>query len=238
MKKILYLFFYFLLTFIVLSCLSETTNSTTIKDIKDYSTRYSTLKKVKELSIVFFDENGSTIDQNKFNQKMAENTFIALEKVTRNNKEVHLITLQKYAANLEGKTLKKLAVQDLNGVNYTNESLLEKVTILSFWSISSDVDIKEMQQLNSLAQKYQKDSNIIWLAPSPDPSDLVSYFLKNKDWQFNIVTNQKKLALKLGILSYPTHLIINQKGEIKKVIAKTKNIVEEINLYIQKTLHD
>lgn len=218
-----------------ISCQSPIEEKITIDDIKDSSNR--TLVIPKEESVTFFDANQQVISPDKFNQLLAEGIYLSEQKFRIDGlEEVHLISITDHAKKLEEQRLPSFELQDLNGNIHTENSLKGKVSVLSFWFTASMVCTNEIEQLNTLVGKHNKNQDFLWLAPALDNTADLSRFLKDKGWHYDFAANQEDLALKLGILTYPTHLVINKDGDIVKAIVRHPKAKEVIENTIQQLL--
>jgi len=224
-----------------------TPSKITLEDIHDSTNRTldSTNDKKKfsnkkeRTTVLFFDENKYEINQERFNQKMAEGSYIPMERTSPTGiKQVYLLTRAAYAKQLENKPLPALAIRDLNGQLFTNEKLKGKVTILSFWFTSSSVNVQGMETLNPIAQKYYDNKEVIWLAASLDKADALSHFLKKRHWGFTFAADQEYLANKLHVWAYPTHLVIDKKGRIAKAIVRQVDNPSVFEDYIEQLLEE
>ena len=197
----------------------------------------------KQLKPVFFDENEYPISQNIFNQKMTTGTYVFREKTSPNGKnEIHLVSTQQYVNQIKETDLSKLNLKDLNGNDYTKESLKGKVITISFWTVpeTNSLDYEKMEALNLSAQKYMSNTDVMWLAVSVDPEEELSLFLKENNWILNAAADQQDLANSFDILSYLTHIIVNKKGEIANVLVNESllQFSQKMNEQIQTLINE
>lgn len=224
---------YFLLLLLALSaCKNPSQKKITFEDIKDSSNRAVPTK--IEDNITFYDTDNNIISTDKFNRLLTEGlSFSEQRQQADGSEEVHLVSIKEHTKELEAKALPDFELLNLRGEQHTNESLAGKVTILSFWFTASHSCTKDIIELNNLAQKYSDNKDFIWLAPALDNAANLSRFLRGKNWTAEFAANQETLALKFGILTYPTHLIIDQEGKIFKAIIRHPNTGE----IVKQTLH-
>lgn len=102
---------------------------------------------------------------------------------------------------LEGKPLKLLALKD-------------KVVVLNFWFVGCAPCRVEMPGLNTLTEEFQ-DEDVVFIAFALDNAEALREFLKEKEFTYQIVPDAGKIAALYGVKVYPTHVIINKKGEIE-----------------------
>jgi peroxiredoxin len=139
--------------------------------------------------------------------------------------------------DLENMELPEFSIQDLNGNLYTKSSMNGKVVIFSFWFTASNINVNELQALNQLAAEYKNNEQILWLAPALDNKDQLSRFLKDKGWVYRFAANQEDFALDLGVLAYPTHIIVDAGGNIHKAIVRSSKAQEVLENNITQLLN-
>lgn len=179
----------------------------------------------------FYDTDRNTISADQFNRLLADGNYVSQQRVHNDgSEEVYLVSIEAHSESLEGTLLPDFQLVDIEGNAYTKEDLLGKTTILTFWMTASFVCVQELKMLNELVKKYEKERSFIWLAPALDPSPDLSRFLRGRNLDFAFISDQEKFAQKLGLLAYPTHLIIDEKGRIRRAIVRqpqSKSIIEE-----------
>lgn len=231
-----YIHYTIALVFVFSSCNNPNKNIISFEDIQDSSNRRAIPTKIEE-DITFYDTNYNIISTDKFNQLLAEGLYLSerIENVD-GSEEVYLISIKEHAKKLEAQLLPNFEIQNLSGKKYTKQSLIGKVTILSFWFTTSRVCATDILDLNKLAKKYSTNKDCIWLAAALDnPADL-SRFLRGNDWNFEFAADQEDLALKFGVLTYPTHLIIDQQGTIVKAIIRHSETNQAIDQILKELL--
>lgn len=225
------LFFVLLLS----ACQSPKQEKITFEDIKDSSNRALPTK--IEDNITFYNAKDEIISTDKFNQLLAEGLYLSKQTLNIDgSEEVRLISIEEHAKNLSKNPVPNFKIEDLAGNSYTQESLKGKITILSFWFTASYPCTKEIQELNVMAKKYARNKDLLWLAPALDQSADLSRFLRGKNWNFKFIADQESLALQFGILTYPTHLVINKEGKIAATIIHHPNSRKAIAQAIQQLL--
>lgn len=230
-----YIYYTTLLLLIISSCNSSEKKRISFEDIKDSSNRAGPTI-IKE-DITFYDTNHKVISTDKFNQLLAEGLYLS-EQIQNidGSEEVHLISIREHIKKLELQVLPDFELLNLSGKQYTKQSLIGKVTILSFWFTTSPACTTDILELEPIAKKYRNNNDCIWLAAALDNKTNLSRFLRGKNWDFEFAANQKALALKFGILTYPTHLIIDQQGNISKAIIRDLNTAEVLEQTLKKLL--
>lgn len=115
-----------------------------------------------------------------------------------------------------GEIIPPFSYIDINGNELSSESLKGKALVLNFWSISCAPCIKEIPELNKLVEKYNTgDLKFIAPAVRTDMEALKNQFLPGNPFLYDIVLIDGDDYV---ISSYPTHVITNQKHEVKEII--------------------
>ncbi len=113
---------------------------------------------------------------------------------------------KKAAPDFEVKTLegKTLHLSDLKG----------KVVVLNFWFAGCAPCRVEIPGLNLLREKYQ-EKEVVFIAFALDKSTALTEFLQKIPFKYHVVAEAGKIATLYGVKVYPTHIIINQQGQIE-----------------------
>jgi peroxiredoxin len=212
-----------------------------------YYTKYIKLSD----DFVGLDVTSKIIDKKTFLNKISTGFFFPMRLTSERQIYIKLIkinnfktidisnTLKQYANSelkhfeMEGKKIPKFNFKDLNGKIYNSKTTKGKIVVLKFWFINCQKCVEEMPNLNKLLQKYKDRNDIVFLSLAFDKNEQLSKFLKKKAFFYPVVGNQKKYLLQdLKIESYPTHMIINNKGLITKVV----NSYEELDIALRKEI--
>lgn len=230
-----YIYYTILVLLILSSCNSPNKKRVSFKDIKDSSNR--AVPTIINENITFYDTKHKVISTDKFNQLLAEGLYLS-EQIQNidGSEEVHLTSIKEHIKKLETQVLPDFELLNLSGKQYTKQSLLGKVTVLNFWFTTSPACTTDILDLDPLVKKYSDNNDCIWIAAALDNKTNLSRFLRGKNWNFEFAANQKSLALKFGILTYPTYLIIDQQGNIVKAIIRNLNTAEVLEQTLKKLL--
>jgi peroxiredoxin len=71
-----------------------------------------------------------------------------------------------------------------------------------------------MPGLNKLTEEY-KEKDVVFIAFALDKADPLKDFLKKKSFKYQIVPEAGKIAGLYGAKVFPTHILINKKGQIE-----------------------
>ena len=74
-----------------------------------------------------------------------------------------------------------------------------------------------MPGLNTLTEDF-KDEDVVFIAFALDNAEDLQAFLNEKTFLYKIVPAASKLASLYGVKVYPTHIIINKRGEIEYML--------------------
>lgn len=120
---------------------------------------------------------------------------------------------------MEGKELPGFNFTDLDGTVYDKETTLGKIVVLKCWLIGCVPCVEEMPALNEIVNKYKNRKDIVFISLAFDKKEDLKKFLAKKTFNYAVVANQKDYLIKdLEVTSFPTHIVINKKGVVVKVV--------------------
>jgi len=126
----------------------------------------------------------------------------------------------------EGKTFPKFQFFDLNGAEYTNENTKGKIVILKCWFIGCHACVAEFPELNKLVDNYRNRKDIVFISLATDSKEKLNQFLSQKKFNYAVVAQQANFITKeLNVSTYPTHIIIDSNGIIRKVVNKADELI-------------
>ncbi len=126
----------------------------------------------------------------------------------------------------------------LDGSTVNLAALRGKVVVVSFWTTRCAICAAEIPKLNKLAADY-RNKDVVFLGLTTDNESKVKGYLKKKSFDFNILPNSFGILLLYAdkdgdgnvTMGYPTHYLINQKGEIElKTNGYNKSSVLDSNI--------
>lgn len=129
--------------------------------------------------------------------------------------------------------------ESLGGTKIDLAELKGKVVLMTFWSTRCPICAAEIPKLNELAKNF-KDKDIVFLGLTTENEEKVKAHLKKKPFAFDIIPNSFGILLKYAdkdgdgnvTMGYPSHFLINQKGEIELRTSgfdKTETLTARIN---------
>lgn len=136
-----------------------------------------------------------------------------------------LLSLEYY--EMEGKNFPEFNFVDLNGNNFSNENLKGKRVVYKTWFVNCKACVEEFPELNELVEKNKNNKEIVFISLALDDEDKLVRFLKRKEFKYKIVPNQKELIVqKLNLTTFPTHIVVDKKGVIIKVVNKASELID------------
>ncbi len=131
---------------------------------------------------------------------------------------------------LKGQSIPDYELKDQYGQSITNHSFDQsKVTVYNFWFTTCEHCLDEIPKLNELVSSFNP-AQVNFIAPTFNTHTQVAKFLEDHTFNYTILTNGKSLTQALHIRSYPTHLVVDHNGVIKKVMIGSSDRVIR-NLY-------
>ena len=190
------------------------------------------------------NETSDTIAKRQFLEKLITGNFIPLK--IKSNSAINTYKLFELDSNadksigttiknesltsfkhfkMEGQKFPKFEFVDLNGNLYTNENTKGKTIIIKTWFINCKACVAEFPELNKFVEKHKQKNDIIFVSLALDTKSELKSFLQKKDFEYKVVSNQKEFIEKLNLQIYPTHIIMDENGIIKKVVNKASEMI-------------
>ena len=191
------------------------------------------------------NEQSDTIEKKLFLEILITGNYIPLKMKSNNKDNIYkLFSLDSNADKSIGSTIKNESLTnlkhfkmeglplpefnftDLNGNNYTNENTKGKTIILKTWFINCKACVAEFPELNEFVEKYKQRNDMIFVSLALDTKAELENFLQKKDFEYQVVPNQKEfIDKKLNLQIYPTHIIVDKNGTIIKVVNKASEMI-------------
>lgn len=129
--------------------------------------------------------------------------------------------------------LPEFKLKDLNDVPFTRDSIKGRITIINFWFTGCKPCIIEMPELNRLVDKYSREG-IIFIAPALDDTEKLRKFFKSNKFDYRILVEADDFAKALEIPAYPTHVLVDNTGNIYEIFSGTNaQIYERLDGFIE-----
>lgn len=193
---------------------------------------------------VALDENSNEITKEAFLNQLAQGDYFPFKTKTVN--EIDYYQLIKIYPNsdssikasiaekaieelehykMEGTSFPEFNFKNLNGKSITNETFKDKIVVIKCWYIHCPLCIKEFPFVNKLASQYKDRNDIIFISLAEDNPEQLKKFLAKKPLTYAVVPNMKKYMNEtLHLNAFPTHFILNKKGQIAKVLLDYKGL--------------
>lgn len=244
----------FVMTIALMVCHSQEKNqpNVDVKNlVKDQATwwHYHTFKKI-ELSSDFIatDDEAKPISKDAFLSKLTTGAYIPIKVNSKDSLEHYQLykldetadkgiskTIQYISTNayknfkMGGKAFPKYRFTDLNGNEYTNENTKGKILVIKCWFIGCKACVAEFPELNELVTKYQNRKDVAFVSLAWDKPEPLSAFLLKNPFRYAVVANQTQfMSDVLGISSYPTHIVVDKEGTIRKVVTDADKMIEAL----------
>ncbi|PWV56965.1 peroxiredoxin [Chitinophaga sp. S165] len=124
---------------------------------------------------------------------------------------------------------------DLNGKLYDTEFLKGKIVVLNFWFVACKPCINEMPVLNAIKKKHDPEK-IVFLALSLDNKSTINTFLKEHEFDYNILPDAAPVAEKYGLFAYPASVVIDSRGIVRFMQVGGPNIDKNLSNAIDAVL--
>jgi peroxiredoxin len=174
-------------------------------------------------SITYQDEKGQQIDEAAFAELYKKTKTFSMTK--KPNKDgLPEVTLRVKANQPVASGFAKLKVGDqfpkfrlarMDGAMVDNKALEGRYTLVSFYFAECGPCIKEVPQLNALAER-RKDVNL--LAITFDPAKETKEFVAKHGLTWPIVADARKLMNEIGVKAYPTMALLDPQGKLVEVM--------------------
>ena len=193
-------------------------------------------------------EDGDSISKKAFFEALLTGEFIAIEKksnAARDQYQLFKLTKESDADisytisadsyreykhfTMEGQQFPDFNLTDLDGKTYTKEALLGKTLVVKTWFLNCKPCIEEMPQLNQLVEEYSENKDVVFLSLSLDTKTELQKFLSERKFNYAVVPQQKAfIEDTLGFSIYPTHIIVEPSGKIRKVVNTAPEMIASL----------
>lgn len=131
-------------------------------------------------------------------------------------------------------------LKDIEGNEYTNESVKGKIVVINFWGIWCRPCMREIPQLNRLVKQYEDRDDILFIALSADPVDKLNEFVKKTRFTYKLISDKKATTfqtkfINLGMITFPSHVILDKNGNVVlQYLGEHPNIEQLLTSFIEK----
>ncbi len=170
--------------------------------------------------------DGKILSEDIFNKQKTDmvetgNIKVDVENIIRRNdsiiKDVKLTFLDPFEKHKKkiGTKFEIQKFKNKEGLNYNENYLDGKFTLINFWATSCGPCVKEFPDLNRIKKQFKNSVNFV--AITFDDTSKVENFLKKHKFDFEQITDSRIQLDALKINAIPMSLILDKKGEILKV---------------------
>ena len=192
--------------------------------------------------IPMYNINGDNIEPSQINDLMSSGNFIPVvfgdknfkakaivfRKTTKEEKEEMLKAMSMRDPNanfVAGQMANDFIAYDIDGNKISLKSLKGKIVVLNFWFTQCRPCVVEMPKLNELVKKYK---DVVFISITFDKKDVVKKFLSNREFNYSHITGNETILSDYNVSTFPTHIIIDQKGEI--ILRKVGDFIKEMDI--------
>ncbi len=198
------------------------------------------------------NEQGASLSKEQFYDQIMKGNYVVVEMKSSETQPVYRLyqipddapksvveTMKNTTATIlkhyrmEGNPFPEIDLEDIAGNRYTTDKLKGKTTVIKTWFIACKPCVAEFPELNKLVDGYRENDNIQFLSLALDKQSSLKKFLKRKPFSYPVVAEQRDLIEKeLNLFAYPTHLIVDEKGEIIKVVNKVSELTKALEVMV------
>jgi peroxiredoxin len=137
---------------------------------------------------------------------------------------------------MEGIDIPEFNFTDLNGKIYNKSSTKGKIVILKCWFIHCVACVTEFPELNKLVDGNQNRNDILFISLALDSKKDLKTFFETKEFKYATVPGMRDyITNKLKVTAYPTHILIDRNGKIRKVVNRIDDLVPFLKDETKKT---
>ncbi len=199
-------------------------------------------------NVKMYDVQGASIAMSQLNDLMTSPNFtpvmfadkkfnikaIVFRAATEEEKAIKTASLALINPNAnfqKGQFASNFIAEDMDGTKVSLKELRGKVVVLTFWSTTHKTSVKILHTLNELVRKHK---DVVFLAITFDDYNTVKKFLKHNEFTYAHIVKNEQIIADNNISLFPTHLILDQKGEI--IFKKAGDVVKELDTKLTLTV--
>ena len=229
--------------------LEETTNKLNTLEVSQALANYDTWKMYHKKNIdlatdfIAVDTDGNETTKKEFLEALKTGEYVPVklheaeymyqlheidattdEKISKSIKSSAGVIYSYYSK--ENKAFPEFNFTDIYGNLYTNQNTLGNILVIECWFIQCTACIQEFPKANELYDRYEGHEDVIFLSLAFDKEEKLKKFLAKKEFRYPVVPDQKKFIQKeLEVIQYPTHLIVDKYGDIKKMVNNVDSLI-------------
>lgn len=133
----------------------------------------------------------------------------------------------------EGGLIAPYHFTDLKGKPYSNQTEKGRILVIKAWFVNCVPCVAEMPELNALVAKYASRKDIDFVSLALDNREKLDSFLRARSFAYAVVPDQEAYITNgLGVTAFPTHILVNRKGKVVKIVNRAKDLEELLEIYL------
>ncbi len=133
------------------------------------------------------------------------------------------LTVPAQTALKVGAPAPEFSTVSLDGDQFELSRLRGRIVLISFWSTRCEICRVELPRLNKLADRFGRDDKVVLLAPTMENDAIVSVFVRQNPFQFEVLPNSFGLLLQYADrtksgevdMGFPSFFLIDQNGVVQ-----------------------
>lgn len=171
-------------------------------------------KRVKGMDMMKMMMSGDFTPEPYINKEKEVKVFVLRPATKEEKQEMQMMQKSMQGESEQvGAQAMPFSATDMNGEEFSLESLKGKIIVMNFWFTACKPCVMEMPDLNEIVKEY-KGKDVVFLGFANDKNSKIEKFLEDHKFEYHILPNSGKVAKDYGVSSYPTHIIIDKEGEI------------------------
>jgi thiol-disulfide isomerase/thioredoxin len=135
---------------------------------------------------------------------------------------------------MEGKPLPAFNFTDVEGRTYDSQNTKGKLLVVKCWFINCVACVKEFPVLNDLVDKYKDRQDVQFISLASDAKQDLLTFLSKKEFRYAVVpAAEAYMSNGLAVTAYPTHLLVDKNGIIRKVTNSIDDLLPSLEKEIK-----
>ncbi|MGE5108372.1 MAG: TlpA family protein disulfide reductase [Sphingobacteriales bacterium] len=201
---------------------------------------------VNDTNIIYKDIDGKIMTKDAALSFMSKGNFnikkdsladgkiaIVLYHETEEEKEKKMKLLSEKLNKLVNQPFPAFTLTNTEGKRFTQSGFYKGVSVINSWFIGCEPCFREMPELNRVVNKY-KEQAVNFVAFTFNETDAVKKFTQKNKFNYIQIPGAENLIKQLSISSYPTHMILDKNGIIKKIfIGGSNDLYEKLTTLIE-----
>lgn len=162
---------------------------------------------------IFRDSDGNLISNNEFVDIRMANYHYP-DKTLMKTLDDGTIEFRLQKIPQEGMAAPNFSVTTLDGKAVSLTDLKGKVVVLTFWFIGCPACLNMEPKLNNFKAKFAGNSDVVFLAMTPDPAADVKKYLTKERFDYVQATDAKEAMDTFAFGVFPKNIVVDKNGKI------------------------